>query len=65
VETWKTPFDGSNRTQAGSLFYIGYPDCRAMSQSHPEQQAVTTEKKNIIETKNRVFGNLLYKKGRP
>jgi hypothetical protein len=65
LETWKTPFDGSNRTQAGSVFSIGYPDCRAMSQSHPGQQAVATEKKNVIETKNRVFGDLLYEKRQP
>jgi hypothetical protein len=25
VETWKTPFDGANRTQAGSLCYIVPP----------------------------------------
>ena len=35
VETWKTPFDGANGTQAGSLCSIGLPDCRAISQRHP------------------------------
>jgi hypothetical protein len=38
---WKTPFDGANRTQAGSLCYFGFPDCRAISGSHPELSPCT------------------------
>jgi hypothetical protein len=32
----EAPLNGANGTQVGSLCYIGLPDCRAASQSHPE-----------------------------
>jgi hypothetical protein len=47
VTTWKTPFDGENRTQAGSLCYIGFPYYRAISQSYRRAPGVTTRRRKV------------------